>query len=432
MPLEAARSQIEAAAELEPELLPPNLPIEKIVVRPLLDPGAIEFRLWERLSEPFGAAPVRHVITTPWLKLGGADLVVVNIAASLLRIRPDDNILICCTHAPILDALGWLPKSERLKVVCIDDAVDASGEVQSTFSRWLARARCEFFYVVNSALGWNLTIARGATLREMLSPLGLAFAYAYDKRGRRGGYAWGPLRKAWPYLDGFAADNGVSLEMFARDHFLNAEERGRLYRLSQPVDPALKNRLSAGHVPLGRPRVLWAGRFGPEKGLDVALEIATATPDAEFAFHGGSREELEAFGTPLPDNVVAAGPYARFADLPLETFSLLLHSSHSDGMPNVLLEAGRAGLPIVATAVGGVGELVDADTGWLIPHGAGVAAYRRAIADILARPDLVEARREAMRRRIEEHHTHQAFDATLDIMLRDAARARAARNEGAA
>ena len=52
-------------------------------------------------------------------------------------------------------------------------------------------------------------------------------------------------------------------------------------------------------------------------------------------------------------------------------------SSVSEGMPMVLAEAMAASLPIVATAVGGVAEMVEEGvTGWLVPAGD-EAAMRR-------------------------------------------------------
>jgi glycosyltransferase involved in cell wall biosynthesis len=69
-------------------------------------------------------------------------------------------------------------------------------------------------------------------------------------------------------------------------------------------------------------------------------------------------------------------------------FDLVVQSSMSEGMPNVLLEAASAGRPLVATAAGGSGEIVvDGETGLLVPIedlDALVGALRRAIDD----PDL--------------------------------------------
>jgi glycosyltransferase involved in cell wall biosynthesis len=51
-------------------------------------------------------------------------------------------------------------------------------------------------------------------------------------------------------------------------------------------------------------------------------------------------------------------------------FDVLVSASDAEGLPNVVLEGAAAGLPIVATAAGGTGEIVvDGQTGLLVPVG---------------------------------------------------------------
>jgi glycosyltransferase involved in cell wall biosynthesis len=60
-------------------------------------------------------------------------------------------------------------------------------------------------------------------------------------------------------------------------------------------------------------------------------------------------------------------------------------SSHTEGIPAVLIEAGLSGLPVVATDVGSVREIVvPGETGLLVPpgdDGALAAALQRALGD---------------------------------------------------
>jgi glycosyltransferase involved in cell wall biosynthesis len=79
---------------------------------------------------------------------------------------------------------------------------------------------------------------------------------------------------------------------------------------------------------------------------------------------------------------------------------VFLHVSWTEGVPQVLFESFAAGLPVVATAVGGVPELAEGRS-LLIPPGdveAATAATRRVAGDAQLRAELVDAGLACVRR----------------------------------
>jgi glycosyltransferase involved in cell wall biosynthesis len=127
-----------------------------------------------------------------------------------------------------------------------------------------------------------------------------------------------------------------------------------------------------------------AGRLSPEKGFDHLIEAARllAREPAETGFilfgDGPLREPLRAqvAAAGLEGQLVLAG-FRDDLDRLLPFVDLLVLSSLTEGLPNVILEAMAAAVPVVATAVGGVPELVeDGVTGYLVPP-----AEPRALAD---------------------------------------------------
>lgn len=120
--------------------------------------------------------------------------------------------------------------------------------------------------------------------------------------------------------------------------------------------------------------VLYVGRLVAEKGLRELLAAAgrlrASRPRLQLVLvgEGPLRTELEALAT-------AAGVPARFAGAqpPAEVARWMVASdvvtlpSYSEGHPNVLVEALACGRPVVATPVGGIPEVVDADNGVLVP-----------------------------------------------------------------
>lgn len=67
------------------------------------------------------------------------------------------------------------------------------------------------------------------------------------------------------------------------------------------------------------------------------------------------------------ENLNYHGPFNGLTSLPTDRYDVFLYTSQWDGLPNVLLEAILSNLPIIASAVGGVAELIiNEKTGFLI------------------------------------------------------------------
>src|SRR5205807_10286971 len=86
---------------------------------------------------------------------------------------------------------------------------------------------------------------------------------------------------------------------------------------------------------------------------------------------------------------------------------LLALPSFTEGLPNVVLEAMAAAVPVVATAVGGTPEVVaEGVTGWLVPPGDPSALARRVVDGI--RGEKGRAMGQRGRERVAAHFTFAA------------------------
>jgi glycosyltransferase involved in cell wall biosynthesis len=121
--------------------------------------------------------------------------------------------------------------------------------------------------------------------------------------------------------------------------------------------------------------VLCVGRLSNEKGQDDLIDALRRTLAAGsvpvlrlvIVGDGPERRRLENLAAPLGRSVLFSGyladPWALF-----HAADIFVLPSHSEGSPLVIFEAMAAGTPIIATAVGGVPEiLVDSETGLLVP-----------------------------------------------------------------
>jgi glycosyltransferase involved in cell wall biosynthesis len=140
----------------------------------------------------------------------------------------------------------------------------------------------------------------------------------------------------------------------------------------------------AARAPVARPlRVVWLGLMVPVKRLDVLLAALRDVPDvtAVLAGDGPLRAEVErgarGLAVELPGFVADPAPLLAGAD------AFVLPSA-AENCPLALLQAMATGLPVVASRVGGIPEVVsDGATGLLVPPGepAALAAALRSLAD---------------------------------------------------
>jgi glycosyltransferase involved in cell wall biosynthesis len=148
----------------------------------------------------------------------------------------------------------------------------------------------------------------------------------------------------------------------------------------------------AGDGPRGGRRVGFVGRLvplkRPERLIDAFASISTDVPDAELVVvgEGSERDALAArvHRAGLDGRVTFTGTVEDARPL-MRTFSCLVLPSSHEGLPNAILEALSVGIPVVASPVGDIPDLVvEGRTGLLLPDdsvGALAAAIARALGD---------------------------------------------------
>lgn len=140
----------------------------------------------------------------------------------------------------------------------------------------------------------------------------------------------------------------------------------------------------AGHV------IASVGHLVSEKGHDIAIEALQDWPDTQLLIvgEGPERERLERQaaqrGVAARTHFLGLVPHADMGDVYGAADALVLPSVR-EGMPNVILESLACGTPVVATDVGGIGEVIRAPVAGSLMQERTAAALSDALAAVRQR-----------------------------------------------
>jgi glycosyltransferase involved in cell wall biosynthesis len=152
------------------------------------------------------------------------------------------------------------------------------------------------------------------------------------------------------------------------------------------------------------PSILTLARLIKNKGLSYLISAAVLVPEAVFVVVGEGHDrglfEAEAEALGVADRVKFLGQRDDIPDLLRDCDLFILPSLH-EGLPISVLEAMAAGKPVIATAIGGIPEVVvRGQTGLLVPP-ADPPALAKAIRTLLGDPILARDLGTAGRARVQ-------------------------------
>jgi glycogen(starch) synthase len=173
-------------------------------------------------------------------------------------------------------------------------------------------------------------------------------------------------------------------------------------------------------APTGGAGIVFVGRLHAQKGVDTLVRAAALLPGVPVTLAGDGPEraavELLARQLGVTDRVRVTGfrPHREVPAL-LAGADVVVLPSRYEELGTALVEAMAAGRPVVASAVGGIPELVrDGVDGLLVPPGD-PAALAGAIEKLLADPDLAATLGASGRARVAEHDWAVLAARVLDV-----------------
>ena len=415
--LEAASRTLSTIVDCEPELLtsPQFDNLRKLVIHDGKAKGRV-FHVLRQVIDSLSHAP-NHVVFVPWLVHGGADLAAVHAVRALVETHGAESALMIVSDHFRMDAREWLPKATEVRVLsefCQDlDFCDRVSLVEL-----IIRALKPYNVLnVNSAAAWEVIKHKGRALSNQIDLFGMFFCRDYDVRDRPAGYADQYFRECLPNLARLYFDNSTFMHDLSEDYGVPQSLRKKLTVLKQPAS------LQTGIVTRQRRsrdslKVLWAGRFTRQKNIDLLMRIIEMSPDVAFDIWGrGDDAEQQNLITwsERQSNVTLRGGFPSTAALPFVEYDAFLYTSLWDGIPTILIDVASAGMPIVASAVGGIVELVGDYRGYLIADHKNPQPYTDALCQIRNYPADAQRRRDLMLRFVQQQHSWNAYRRALEV-----------------
>lgn len=330
-----------------------------------------------------------YLIMVPWLRKGGADLEVLNYVRAVRELHPQAKITVLATTDIDSPWQKFLPKDVRF--VKLDQRIYTVSEPQQTLvlGNVLLQLAPKKIHVINSPIGYRVLHEHAQALSSVSKLFLLIFCLDHTEEGRKVHYVLDYLEDSIDYITKVFADNKKVVQSLVGTYAYPKDKFSVHYQpFPGKINPKkLKRKAPKKFTKKSPLKILWAGRLDRQKRPDILVKISKEATrlklPVEFHVYGSANLNGNKYRRAIskPDTgIIYHGPFDQGLEtLPLADYHAYLMTSEWEGMPNVMLEATAGGLPIIAPAVGGVGEFINSKTGFLIKNYDDVTEYIEAL-----------------------------------------------------
>ncbi len=359
-----------------------------------------------------------YLIITSEMEKGGAEWVTASHVNHL--VESGKKVLLITTQGESTATKEWFV--DQPKTIHLSPYLSPLGEDNylELLLRICIQLKPKYIYNADSYFAWRLLETHGKQLASFSKIAVSLFGYLYHKDSSASpnlqmvkmGYIENYLKQTIQYIDFVFTDNNNVIKTLARDFGFNSSTLDKFHciyypprKLEKVEAKYLKEATSPTEV-----KILWASRINLSKRPDLLLAIAKANPHLTFHMYGYVQNDppgyKELCKTP---NVKIMGGFTNYAEIHNENYTAFLYTSSFDGLPNILIETVLTGLPIVASIVGGIAEIVTEKTGFPIVDIEDISAYSQALNSIVNDPSLGKQKGKNAYDLIKTRHSKETF-----------------------
>lgn len=376
--------------------------------------------IYKRIVDSLSRDAYNYILFIPWVIKGGADLFAINYANSIAAANSKKHVLVITT---INTPSPWKNKLHPLIDVIEFGTLthDMPFSVQNRLmEQIIENSNASHLHIINAEFAYDFIVSHQAYIRTTAKKVIVtSFSQSINQTGRIFGYSHTHVPLVYDLACMITTDNQAVADMWVKEYGFDINKI-RIH--NQPVQiPTKMKQFDLNNM--NSFRILWAARLSPEKQPDIVAEIAKLLGDTDIHIdmYGHIDEDFTTdFLNTLPSNVTYCGPYDGFDSLNPTEYDIYLYTSLFDGMPNSVLEAGSYGLPVIASAVGGLPELItDNQNGILVDDLKNANAYADAIKKITSNKKMLVKLGPALRTHLSEQYSEKAHKLAIVEMLKE-------------
>lgn len=312
----------------------------------------------------------------PWLIRGGADKVFINTVNEVNSLH--ENWRVAVFQTLDMDS-PWQSKLDQgidfVESAKILSNLDYESQMR-LMAMFISQNNIKRMVICNSKFAYDFVLRYKTLIRHLdIKVYSFAFAGITGDNGVIGGYVHEEIPLIQDVIYKIITDNSQISTLLVEDHAIDESKFITHHQFVTNKFILPKN------IKKKKLKILWASRVTQSKLPELAKEISNSLDSEQFQvdMYGVLEDGYgEDFFTDSNLNYIRR--FDGIDDLPTEDYDIFLYTSNADGMPNMLLEIGSKGLPIIAPNIGGIGDFIqNGKTGVLIDNCYDAEQYVKAV-----------------------------------------------------
>lgn len=319
-----------------------------------------------------------YVLFVPWIKAGGADLFAINYANTMATLGK--NVLVIATNDTSDDS-PWKHKlAESVSFLSFGSVTRGFGLDQQyrLLEQLIENLGISTLHILNSELGYFFVRDHALYLKASDKKIiATSYSQSVDGTGYVFGFSHTHIPEVYDQLNYITTDNDAVKAMWVDEYSYDPK---KILIHHQPHKTEEFPQLNEDRTPTHK--ILWAARLAPEKIPNIVSRIAEKLPENySIDMYGHDSPEFPSNALKTSQNVHYKGAFDRPVSISINDYDLYLYTSLFDGMPNTPVEFSFTGMPIVASAVGGLPGFIGND-GYMVENAKDADEYAKQILNV--------------------------------------------------